>query len=460
MAYFGVVIDGLLQSAPGGVQLRGPLDVDTYKISFTGDAIVEQADGFALRADGEGNPRGAYAIDLQQDRVDNDQVASGDYSIVLGGQQNKASGVNSIVKGGQINICAGDESIIIGGASNENHGDYSIIGGGSENGLQIGIYNAIGGGSTNWCQRSANYSTILGGVGDADNAGGEYCTLFGGYQNKLGQNTDYSTLFGGYYNKANPSDRTNYTCEYCFFGGSYRNSVYNVSYTVIVAGSTSKINGDYGCQIGGSDNQSGQYGFNGTSSIGEITGTHGVILSGLINSVAGDKSVIIGGIHNNALAPFTTIFDTGRYGLATLYGEVTQANYCFGATSGTAQTSVLIARNQTDSASPLPLLLDGNSERVVMPENMTWLFNARITGHRDTATESATYQIQGVIRRASTNNPVLVGSSKTVLAEDDASWDANVQVDTVNDALELEVTGANGKNINWVARIELISAGT
>ena len=43
----------------------------------------------AFQLDIGGNARGAYAIDLQQDRFDGNDVAAGDYSVILGGERNE-----------------------------------------------------------------------------------------------------------------------------------------------------------------------------------------------------------------------------------------------------------------------------------------------------------------------------------------------------------------------------------
>lgn len=168
MAYFGVVIDGFIQSAPGEVQLRGPLDVGVYVINFNEDAIVEPADGFALQTDDAGDDRGAYAVDLQHERADDDQVASGDYGVILGGRRNTAEGANAVVGGGQLNNCSGNESVVMGGMSNVLQGDYGVIAGGSGNRINTGVagnYNAIGGGAGNRCYEEAEYSVFFGGLG-------------------------------------------------------------------------------------------------------------------------------------------------------------------------------------------------------------------------------------------------------------------------------------------------------
>ena len=61
---------------------------------------------------------------------------------------------------------------------------------------------------------------------------------------------------------------------------------------------------------------------------------------------------------------------------------------------------------------------------------------------------------------AGVDSTALVGSlDKTVLAEDDADWDATVEADDTNEALVVKVTGEVGKNINWVGVMNLVECG-
>ena len=56
-------------------------------------------------------------------------TASGKFSSVGGGDDNKASGVGSVIAGGQDNTAGGMEATVPGGGSNNAGGDYSFAGG-------------------------------------------------------------------------------------------------------------------------------------------------------------------------------------------------------------------------------------------------------------------------------------------------------------------------------------------
>jgi hypothetical protein len=107
-----------------------------------------------------GNKRGQYATDWQKSRAAADQVASGNYSVVAGGQDNRASGDASIVSGGRSNIALNNQSIVVGGEGNTSQGARSAVVGGTIN--NASATNSIILGCTNAISNSNN-SSVLGG---------------------------------------------------------------------------------------------------------------------------------------------------------------------------------------------------------------------------------------------------------------------------------------------------------
>ncbi|MFN5309859.1 MAG: hypothetical protein ACK5C0_10430 [Candidatus Kapaibacterium sp.] len=123
-----------------------------------------------------GDKRGLYAVDWQMQRTTQAQVASGDNSVISGGNANDARGEFSVVGGGNSNRNDGPASVIAGGNSNfigfdaENAG---ILGGNANRvgGNEAGSNNsAVVGGSNN--EVYGNNSTILGGRGLTLNGSG------------------------------------------------------------------------------------------------------------------------------------------------------------------------------------------------------------------------------------------------------------------------------------------------
>lgn len=122
----------------------------------TGALTAQVADNIA----GGGNKRGAYAVDWQRGRSSNTMVASGNLTVIAGGNANTASGNTSTVGGGDNNTANGDYSAVGGGAVNTASGSYSAIPGGVDN-TASGYISAVGGGWFNTA--SGNYSTVIGG---------------------------------------------------------------------------------------------------------------------------------------------------------------------------------------------------------------------------------------------------------------------------------------------------------
>ena len=80
-----------------------------------------------------GNARGAGAVDLQVNRSNATEVASGAYSVVSGGQQNTGSGLYAVVTGGSQNTAIDQYSTVGGGVGNSALGDTSTVPGGRQN---------------------------------------------------------------------------------------------------------------------------------------------------------------------------------------------------------------------------------------------------------------------------------------------------------------------------------------
>ena len=177
--------------------VAGTTDADfVIKPKGTGAILRDIPDGTTTG----GNKRGIYAVDFQSDRFASNRVASGDYSILLGGQYNTAAGSYSSNKGGQ---------------SNSTSGSYSSIGGGAA-GLASGSYSAINGGQTN--NSTGNWSSIGGGLGNT--ASSTYSTVVGGNNNTSSGSYDVS---GGYNNN------TSGVGAFAFGGNNIASSNYSVA---------------------------------------------------------------------------------------------------------------------------------------------------------------------------------------------------------------------------------------
>jgi parallel beta-helix repeat protein len=80
-----------------------------------------------------GNPRGADAVDLQNDRTAATMVASGDHAIIIGGANNVANTTHAVVLGGSGGTASGLYSAVVGGFGNTAGQQYSVALGGTAN---------------------------------------------------------------------------------------------------------------------------------------------------------------------------------------------------------------------------------------------------------------------------------------------------------------------------------------
>jgi len=113
------------------------------------DAVISPIGNGSIGNDAAGDKRGSYAVDWQRIRGANEQVASGDYSVISGGSFNVAQGLHAVVVGGNKNINSSDYSIILGGVNGNTRGingaviipGYATGGTNNSSGLtQLGIY--------------------------------------------------------------------------------------------------------------------------------------------------------------------------------------------------------------------------------------------------------------------------------------------------------------------------------
>lgn len=180
---------------------------------------------------------------------------------------------------------------------------------------------------------------------------------------------------------------------------------------------------------------------------------------GELTTASGDGSHAEG---KNTVAAEIASRAGGVYASAYLYGQTARASGRFSST-GDAQTSSITVRYITTTAAQQTLFLDGISKKVVIPPQRTWGFSVMIVARQPTgggAGDSAIYKIEGGVKRDGANNTSLVGAiTKTVIAEDQAAWDATVEADDAGEALAVKVTGEVDKTIHWVARIDLAEVG-
>ena len=260
--------------------------------------------------------KGAYVLGGSFVTSHSDNItggAGGDYSLVLGGQNNLAAGDNSVVLGGSTNQ-AGNYATVTGGVVNRAFGDWSSVSGGDNN-FASGKYSSILGGVSN--VSSGDYSSVSGGIsnkaigmyssisgGDNNQATGIYSSMSGGINNIA--SGDYSNVVGGFSNRAVGNE----------------SSVSGGSNNVALDLESSILGGAFNYTDGVSDTISGGYN-NFTSGMGNsisggeynhVVGSYSLISGGFHNFIVGSHASSLGGQYSSVLSDYSTGIAGGSTG--------------------------------------------------------------------------------------------------------------------------------------------------
>ena len=143
------LLGGNSGTTPGG-NFVGTSDNTALHLYVNGGAnnsLILNGNG-SLQRDTAGDMRGENAVDLQIERLLSAQVASGNFSVIGGGQRNTASSPNATVSGGNGNAATGAGASIGGGINNIASGEGAAVGGGQVNHAAVSL-STIGGGYQN-----------------------------------------------------------------------------------------------------------------------------------------------------------------------------------------------------------------------------------------------------------------------------------------------------------------------
>ena len=180
--------------------------------------------------------------------------------------------------------------------------------------------------------------------------------------------------------------------------------------------------------------------------------TAATIAGGRNNYVATSAGSTVGGGHGNRVESQFATVPGGAEARASLYGQTAHASGSFAA-AGDAQTSQYVLRGVTSDASPRELFLNGDSERLRLPDDSVWTFDILVVARSDGAS-GAGYRITGVIKHNTLGLTVFIGTpTVTTLGEQVAGWDVAAEADDANDALVIKVMGASGATVRWVANV-------
>jgi hypothetical protein len=302
---------GLFWSLTGnsitGTEFLGTTNAQPLVIRVNNTQTFQFNTDLSLQRDAGGNTRGQGAVDLQSARSAATQVASGDYSVIGGGQNNTASGGLATVGGGVGNTASDWYATVGGGASNTASEFAATVGGGyrntaSDSGATVGggVGNTassdgatVGGGEQN--DASGGLATVGGGL--FNTASGDYATVGGGSQNTAGG--QYATVGGGEGNTARG--------KYPTVGGGQNNTA-SASGATVGGGFTNTASGK-GATVGGGGNNtaSGWYATVGGGAGNTASGGLATVGGGSQNTASDSGATVGGGEGNTARGPYATV---------------------------------------------------------------------------------------------------------------------------------------------------------
>jgi hypothetical protein len=178
--------------------------------------------------------------------------------------------------------------------------------------------------------------------------------------------------------------------------------------------------------------------------------SYGTIGGGLGNTASGAAAVVGGGDGNTASGSLATI-PGGREAVAPNWGQLAYASGRF-VTAGDAQTSIYVMRGSSSGVTLSELFPGTGAGYINLADSRTLTFDILVVGRNATG-ESAGYEFRGVIERVGSTTAIVGSISKTVLAEDDTSWDVTVDANDATDYLRIRAQGGTDDTVRWVATV-------
>ena len=468
--------------------------VSSIGLLSTGALYLQPAGTGALQAQATtsttagGNARGANAVDWSTIRsTDATRVASGTYSVLSGGSNNRATGYSSTLGGGEGCSATSNYVVVGGGSANTASGNFATNAGGRLN-TASGYFGFVGGGATNSTTSNSAVTTQSGTMN-----GTTAVTLSGSNANiKVGQYITGTSIATDTYVAA--ISGTALTLSKVASGSSTSTLSFFTPHGVVVGGGNNQATGSYSFIGGGGDAgtaanrnvASGDYSFvgggtrNTASGIGSFVGGGGTngsstfpstasgtgasIVGGFNNTSSGFGSFVGGGYNNTANSQYSAITGGDAGTTRSILG-----NHVFPAcvepistALGVSQAALLILGVQTTDATATALrsgtAAAGTTNQVILPNNSAYLFKATVISNVTGGGNTSAWKLEGAIKRgANAASTTIVGLVTTTLLAQDAgaaTWAIAATADTTNGGLRITFTGQASTTIRTVCKVE------
>lgn len=334
-----------------------------------------------------GECRGNNAIEWQYKRKRAYQIASGNYSSILGGNQNIASGTYSVIMGGHNNKSTAIFTSCAGLLNNV-----------------VSNYATIMSGKSNYVKN--NYSIIVGGINQTVN--NTHSLIIGGHTNYI--NSIYSVICSGYNNAIN-------TGSYNFIGCGHNNTITKLT-------STASFGSNFSCILNGVCNIIGNKNFNSShnsilnGSKHTIYNKYNVICNGKSNYINTEYAIIFNGYNNKVSNNYVTILNQ--------YNMIGTNKFTTVMSNSNLMGNPIIGKYTTVISSSYITTIDGNFVTMICADKYN-----QIRGNYSTILNSTFTDIYG------DNNTILSGIYNVITGNNNVIINGNTQI-----------TGANNFIIN------------
>jgi len=227
----------------------------------------------------------------------------------------------------------------------------------------------------------------------------------------------------------------------------------------VAIGNLSLASGSFSCALTNSASASA----NSAVAIGRFAVASGAdsVSIGARGNATGSASICLstddGGYGGGASRPYSVA--VGLAANSAIDGKYAYSAGVFSA-AGDAQTGTFVLRRATTDATATVITTTNSAavstNQIILPNNSAFAFTGTVVARRQAAggTESAAWQVTGLIRREGTAaSTVLVNSALTVISNV-PGWTLALSADTTNGGLAVTATGAAATNIRWVATMQ------
>jgi hypothetical protein len=245
-----------------------------------------------------------------------------------------------------------------------------------------------------------------------------------------------STIGGGYDNKATDTNST--------VGGGI-NNIASGSASIVGGGSQNEASAAYATVAGGIRNDATASGAN--------------VAGGSDNIASGAYSAVVGGLENTASGQSSAAL--GEYAVADKHGQVAFSGFRF-AVDGDNNVKLQPLGRVTTDATPTILTADGgtptSTNTITIASGEVYSFMIMVQGVDTSTKEMISDAFVGWAQNIS--GTITLNSNSIAPVKNDIGGGSEIQLTTVDDRLDITVTGVAATTIRWNAYVQLIKIAT